>query len=183
MYCLHSLADKRRRRLTQRYASNLCSRCNHSQPWHIYFFMLHNSKPNSKMQLMVQPTATASDNCTKNSNDVFFNEKLFAIKFCSPATTSICISFFTIWFLKRTVTMRRKSILDAAVSTLKRIWRSVSVTLNPSSGYYDKNRLEEWLTLLNPVVTICTTCFNNQQLFILNLCVSYYSHFKQRLFP
>jgi hypothetical protein len=36
---------------------------------------------------------------------------------------------------------------------------------------------------LNPVVTICTTCFNKQQLCILCLWVSYDSHCEQQLCP
>jgi hypothetical protein len=41
------------------------------------------------------------------------------------------------------------------------------------------------LTFQSPVtgLTTCPTCFNNQQIFILYLCVSYDSHCKQWLFP
>jgi hypothetical protein len=39
------------------------------------------------------------------------------------------------------------------------------------------------LTLQSPTVTVCPNCFNNQELCILYLCVSYDSHCKQRLFP
>jgi hypothetical protein len=40
-----------------------------------------------------------------------------------------------------------------------------------------------YLTLFRPMVTIYPKCFNNQQLFILYLWVSYDSHYKQGLFP